>query len=85
MRWCDSGPSIFDNDSWSTDTPAIACNMNGTMVMIDVDANEFAKASSSSELAKVCDKLSGIPREANDGAIDIHHKCMRAVYLCAST
>jgi hypothetical protein len=55
------------------------------MVMIDVDTDEFAKASSSSELAKVCDKSRGIPREANDGAIDIHHECMRAVYLCAST
>ena len=59
--------------------------MNGTMVMIDVDADEFAKASSPSELAKVCDKSSGIPREANDGAIDIHHECMRTVYLCTST
>jgi hypothetical protein len=85
MCCCDSGPSIFDNNSWSTNTPAIARYMNGTMVMIDVDADEFAKASSSSELAKLCNKLSRIPREANDGAIDIHHKCMRTVYLCAST
>jgi hypothetical protein len=85
MVCCDSGPSIFDNDSRSTDTPAVARNMNSTMVMIDVDTDEFAKASSSSELAKVCDKSSRIPCEANDGAIDIHHKCMRAVYLCAST
>ena len=85
MCCCDSGLSIFDNDGWSTNTSAIARNMNGTMVMIDVDADKFAKASSSSELAKLCDKLSGIPSEANDGAIDIHHKCMRAVYLCTST
>jgi len=58
----DSGPSVFDNNSWSTDTPAIARNVNGTMVMIDIDADELAKSSSSSELAKVCDKLSGISR-----------------------
>ena len=85
MCCCDSGPSIFDNDSWSTYTPTIARNMNGTMMMIDVNADEFAKASSSSELAKLCDKLGGIPRKANDGAIDINHKCMTAVYLCTST
>ena len=59
--------------------------MNGSMVVIDVDADEFAKASSSSEFAKVFDKSSGITRETNDGTVDIHHECMRAVYLCAST
>lgn len=81
MFRCNPRPTIFNDDHRSADTASIAGNMNGSVVMIDIDAHELADASRSSNFAKLCDKAGWISSEPNYSTVNVHHEGMGSVYF----
>ena len=45
--------TLVHDNHWATDSAAIAGDKNGSMMVIDVHAHEFADASCSAEFSKV--------------------------------
>ena len=77
----DSRLSIFDDDKRSANSTAVTRNVNRSMMMIHIDAHEFAYPSCPSEFTKVCDELNSISRKANDNPVHINDEGVRAVDL----
>ena len=78
----DFWPLIFDNDHWPTNASSVTGNVDGLMVMIDVDADEFAETTSSTKAAEVMNEAVREAGQADDCSIDIHYEAVRTVYLC---
>lgn len=72
---------VFDNNHRPTYTASIARNVHSTVVMIDIDADKLAYPSSSTKSSKLRDESGRIPCQTDNCTIDVHNKCMRAVYL----
>lgn len=51
-------------------------------MVVDVDADELAKAPGSAEFSELLHESSGVFRQANDSTVDIHDECVWAIYLC---
>jgi hypothetical protein len=65
---------VLDNDHWSTNSAAVTGNVDRVVVVIDVHAHKFTESPCSPQLPEVCDKASGITREANDSPVHVYHE-----------
>ena len=81
MFRCDLRASILNDDRRPANTATIAGNMNGVMMMIDVDAHKLAKAPGSAKISKLCHKSRRIPGDANNSSVHIYHEDARTIYL----
>ena len=75
--------AVLDDDHWSTDPPAIACNMNCLLVMVDEHPNEFIDLPCSPKFSEIIDKTSCIAGDADDGAVDVNNEGPRGIDLCS--
>lgn len=74
---------ILHNNGWSTNPSTVASDMNSTVVVVDIYADKFAEASSSSELAKLSDEFGRVARQSDNSPIHVHDEGMWSVYLCS--
>ena len=76
-------PSILHNNSWSTNPSAVASDMNSTVVVVDIYADKFAEASSSSELAKLSDEFGRVARQSDNSPVHVYDEGVWSIYLCS--
>lgn len=57
----DSWAAILHNDHWSTYTSPIAGNVNSTMMVVNIDADEFAKPSGPAKLSELGNEARRMP------------------------
>ena len=84
MIGSDPRTSILDNDHGTANSTSIACDQDSLMVMVDIDANKFAKSTSTAEFPEVANEACRIPCETNYSTIDIDDEGARCVYFSAS-
>lgn len=53
--------------------------MYSLVVMININADKFAKTSSAPKFPKIADKTSWVPSETDNGTIDVDNKCMMTI------
>jgi hypothetical protein len=73
--------SAFHNDHGSTNATAVTGDMHGSVMIIDIDAHEFAETARPSKLSKIRNKARRISGEANNATVHIHHERISAVSL----
>ena len=57
--------------------------MDRVVVMVDVNADEFAESPCPPQLSEIHNKPSRVTCKADDSSIDVYHKGIIAVYLCS--
>ena len=77
------GSPIFHNDHGTADTSPVAGNVNGTVVVVDIYANELAKPSSSSKPPEVVDEATWVASETDDRPVDINDESPGCIYFGA--
>jgi hypothetical protein len=73
----------IDDDHGSTDPSSIAGDIDDSMMMVDVDADELGHLACSTELSEVADKPDRRWREADDVSVDVDHVRSWAIELVA--
>ena len=81
----DPWKAALDDNHWSTDTPAVTCNQDRTVVIVDVYAHELAHSTSSTELPEIRHKAGRITRETDDRAVHVNDVGVRPINLRASS
>lgn len=79
----DPRSTVLNNEHRSTDSSAIACDENGTVMIVDIYADELAKSSRATEPSEVCDKSLRPACQTDDASVDVHNIGVGAVYFCA--
>jgi hypothetical protein len=79
----DAGPGVLNDDHGPTDSPAVARDVDGTVVVVDINAHELAELARAPELAEVRDEARGVARQADDRPVHVHDERVRAVDLRA--
>jgi hypothetical protein len=79
----DSRSSILDNDGRAANPSTVTCDVHRTVMIVDVDAHEFADAARTSKLPELLYETGRIFRQANDRTVHVHNKSVGAIYLCA--
>ena len=72
---------ILDDDHGSTNAPSVNRNIDGSVVVIDVDADEFAETSSSSKATEIVHEAIGKSSQTDNCTIHIYDESIRSVNL----
>lgn len=84
MRCRDSGSSILYYNRGTANSATVARDVNGTMVVIDVDAHKLTETPSPPKFSELFHEAQRIPGKSNDSAVYVNHESMRPVYFRSS-
>jgi hypothetical protein len=73
--------AVLNDDHRTTDSTAIACDVDRLVVVVDIHADKLAKLASSAKLSEIGHESCWIACEADDGTVDVDNKGMLSVNL----
>lgn len=65
---------VLDDDHWSTDSTTVGSNIDGAVMVVNVDAHELAESTSPAETPEIVDEAIRKAGEADDCSVDIHYE-----------